>query len=80
MTKQDIFLKVALIIEDETEIPQEEIQEDSMLMDDLELSSLETMIIITTIEETFHIRLHEKDWWKLITVKDVVDVIYEAVE
>ena len=80
MTKQDIFLKVALIIEDETEIPQEEIQEDSMLMDDLELSSLETMIIVTTIEETFHIRLHEKDWWKLSTVKDVVDVIYEAVE
>lgn len=80
MTKQDIFLKVALIIEDETEIPQEEIQEDSMLMDDLELSSLETMIIVTTIEEIFHIRLHEKDWRKLITVKDVVDVIYEAVE
>lgn len=80
MTKQDIFLKVALIIEDETEITQEEIQEDSMLMDDLELSSLETMIIVTTIEETFHIRLHEEDWWKLITVKDVVDVIYEAVE
>ena len=80
MTKQDIFLKVALIIEDETEIPQEEIQEDSMLMDDLELSSLETMIIVTTIEETFHIKKKKKDWWKLITVKDVVDVIYEAVE
>ena len=80
MTKQDIFLKVALIIEDETEIPQEEIQEDSMLMDDLELSSLETMIIVTTIEDSFHIRLFVKDWWKLFTVKDAVDVIYEAVE
>lgn len=51
------------------------ISADSELIDDLGISSMDILILITYIEEEFHIRMTERNIRRIITVGDVVDVI-----
>ena len=51
------------------------ISADSELIDDLGISSMDILILITYIEEEFHIRMTERNMRRIITVGDVVDVI-----
>ncbi len=51
------------------------ISADSELIDDLGISSMDILILITYIEEEFHIRMTERNMRRIITVSDVVDVI-----
>lgn len=75
MTTEEIIRKIAEVIEDVTDIPASDIQGSSVLMDDLELSSLEVMTIIADLEKVFHIRLKEKELMNIITVSDVAECI-----
>ncbi len=63
------------IIEDVADIPQDEIDAESALIDDLDLSSLEIMSIISSAEKKFSIKISESEMLSISTVEELADVI-----
>lgn len=57
----------------------DEITADSELMEDLNISSMDILMLMTTLEEEFKITIPEKEIRKMVTVGDVVQVISEKV-
>ena len=56
------------------------INEDTMMVKDLELSSLDVINLMGSIEDTFDISIEDEDLANLLTVKDVVDYIISKKE
>ena len=56
----------------------DDIDESKALMDELDLSSLEIMTMIADLEEQFQIQIPENDIRGMVTVRDMIDFIYEA--
>ncbi len=53
----------------------ENIHADSELVEDLDISSMDILLLVSGIEEEFSIKISEREIRKMITVGDVVDVI-----
>ncbi len=70
-----IYEKLVGIIEDVTDIPKNEIQEQSSFIDDLDLASLEIMSIVAKVEKQFSVLIGEEDLLKTETISDMVHVI-----
>ena len=68
----ETFKKIVAIIGDVADIPEEDIQEESNLIDDLDLSSLEIMSIISKIEKAFSIKMSEKE---LLSIENISDLL-----
>ena len=66
---------VAEVIEDVADISRDEINMDSSLMDDLELSSLELMTIFSDISRKTSIPISNKNILEFETVADIVAVL-----
>lgn len=73
MCKEDILKRVIELFSTMTEA--EEIAENSELIEDLEISSMDVLFLISCIEEEFNIKVPEKAIRKMFTVGDVADVI-----
>ena len=73
MCKDDILKRVIELFSSMTEA--EEITEDSELIDDLEISSMDILFVISCLEEEFQVKISEKDIRKMYTVGDVADVV-----
>ncbi|MBQ7147884.1 MAG: acyl carrier protein [Pseudobutyrivibrio sp.] len=71
----DAFKKIVDIIVDVADIPAETIKEDSLLIDDLDLASLEILSIVSKIEEEYSIIISEKDLLAVQTVNDIVKLV-----
>lgn len=54
-----------------------EITEDSEFIDDLGLSSMEFFNLITLIENSFHIKISDRQIQELETIGDIMEVISE---
>lgn len=54
---------------------QEEITENSTLVNDLGLSSFDMVSVVTAFEDEFDIEISDRDIRKLVTVKDVMEYI-----
>lgn len=65
---------IANIIEDVADIPAEDINADSLIMDDLDLSSLEIMSLIAELEHKLSISISEKELLSLKTVGDLAEL------
>ncbi len=66
---------IAEIIEDVADIPVDEIELNSSLIDDLDLSSIEIMSVISKIESDYSIKISEKQILGIDTVADLLSVI-----
>ena len=77
MDRQEIVEKIEAVIEEATDIPCDEMEEDSALMNDLELSSLEIMTMIADLETIFKVRISENALRDFITIGDIADFIQE---
>ena len=75
MDRQEIVEKIEAVIEEATDIPCDEMEEDIALMDDLELSSLEIMTMIADLETIFKVRISENALRDFITIGDIADFI-----
>ena len=73
----EIFEKIAAIIEDVADIPQDEIEVSSSFMDDLDLASLEIMSIVAKIEKEFSVKISEKELLSIETIEDMIKFISE---
>ncbi len=69
MEKFDV---VAGIIEEVADIPKDEIEQESSLIDDLDLSSLEIMTIINNVSRKFSVKITEQQILEIETVADII--------
>lgn len=75
MERAEIFSQILAVLEDVAEISPEDVTESSVLMDDLDLSSMEILTIVADIEETFGLRIPEKELRNFVTMGDLVDYL-----
>ena len=73
MYNEDILKRVIELFSTMTEV--EEITEDSELIDDLGISSMDVLFLISSMEEEFKIQIPESAIRKMVTVDDVAEVI-----
>ena len=69
--KEEIISLIASVLE----IPKENIKEDTNLVNDLELESLDLVDLIAAFENKYEIEILDKDIKTLQTVKDIIDYI-----
>ena len=72
---QKIFEQLKQIVRDYLGDDKIGINEDSILTDDLGLSSLDLISIVGSVEDAFNIEVQDKDVAVIRTIKDVVDYI-----
>ena len=75
MPREEILEKVIELFSLMSDV--EEITEESELMEDLDISSMEILSVIANIEEEFQIKVNEKAIRRMIKISNVVDVIAE---
>ena len=75
MERSEIIEIIKTVISEETEISKEEIQENSLLMRDLELSSLELLAIIGKLEEKMGIKTDMDELQAVTTVGELGDYL-----
>lgn len=75
MQRAEIVSQILAVLEDVAEISPEDVNEDSVLMDDLDLSSMEILTIVADLEETFGLRISEKELRNFVTIADVADYL-----
>lgn len=73
MQNKEIQSKVIEIFSNMTEI--EEVTLESELIEDLEISSMDVLFLISSIEEEFKIEIPEKEIRKMVTLEDVVKIV-----
>ena len=56
---------------------EDEITADSELIDDLGISSMDVLFLISSLETEFNIKVSEKQIRQIVTVEDVVDIVTE---
>ncbi len=81
MTRKEITDKIVTILKENLdEWENEDITEDSVLNTDTGLDSMRFIYVMTKIESTFNIKVPERKWSKLVTMKDVIDAIEEELD
>lgn len=73
MYNEDVLERVIALFSTMTEA--EEITADSELIDDLEISSMDVLYLISCLEDEFEIKVPEKEVRKMVTVGDVAEII-----
>lgn len=79
MSKSEIKEKIISMLSESTGKEIDEKQLDKNLMGELDLSSLEIMLFITDMEEEFGIEITEELLRDIVSVNDLIDVVYEEV-
>lgn len=72
MNREDILDRVIKLFSTMTEA---EVAEDSEIMEDLDITSMDVLFLISSIEEEFKIKIPEKAIRKIETVGDVADIV-----
>ena len=70
MERSEIVSQILAILEDVAEISPEDVTEDSVLMDDLEI-----LTVVADLEETFGLRIPEKELRNFVTISDLADYL-----
>lgn len=75
MDKNSIVEKLVAIIENITGNAKEQIRIDVSVLDELQLTSLELMMIIGEAEEAFSVQIQEEELMSIVSVNDLADLI-----
>jgi acyl carrier protein len=76
MTKQEVAEAVAEVCADTLRVPLEKFVPEARFVEDLEVDSLYVVQLAIALEERFEIQMSEDDSRSLVTVQDMVDLIY----
>ena len=74
MHKNDILERIIRLFSTMTEA---EVNEDSDIMEDLDMNSMDILFLISGLEAEFKVKIPEKAIRQIETVSDVVDIIAE---
>ena len=77
MERAEIMSQILAILEDVAEISPEDVNENSVMMDDLDLSSLEILSVVADLAETVGLRFPEKELRNFVTIGDLADYLAE---
>ena len=69
MERAEIMSQILAILEDVAEISPEDVNENSVMMDDL--------TVVADLEETFGLRIPEKELRNFVTIGDLADYLAE---
>lgn len=75
----DIFEQVKKILCDQLDLEEEQVNEDSEVIDDLGADSLDIVDLVMTLEEKFDTEIPDEDIENLKTVGDIVKYIEDRV-
>ena len=75
----DIFEQVKKILCDQLDLEEEQVNEDSEVIDDLGADSLDIVDLVMTLEEEFDTEIPDEDIENLKTVVDIVKYIEDRV-
>ena len=75
----DIFEQVKKILCDQLDLEEEQVNEDSEVIDDLGADSLDIVDLVMTLEEEFDPEIPDEDIENLKTVGDIVKYIEDRV-
>lgn len=78
MGKKNVLERVISVFAPMTD--ETEIREDSKLIEDLGINSMDILYLIVCLEEEFGIRIPEKVFSKIVTVGDVVNIVASLTE
>ena len=78
MTRDEIFQFIVKVFKTMTDA--ETIQESDEVIDDLGISSMDILFLMSYLEEEFHIKITERMIRKVVTVGDLVDVVQNALQ
>jgi len=78
MNNEEILSKVVALFATMTDA--DEITEESELMEDLGISSMDVLFLISGLEAEFGVKIPERDIRQVVTVSDVIDIIAERIE
>ena len=78
MSREDICRIINNVFATMTDV--ETIQEDDDLIEDLGISSMDTLTMISYLEEEFRITITERMLRKVATVGDLIDLVQSAME
>ncbi len=71
----DIVNEIIKSIEDITDIPAEDIRPDSLVIDDLDLSSIEILSVISEASRKYSVKLTEQELMQVKSVLDLAELI-----
>lgn len=77
MNREELFKKVAEMISEKLNVPIEDIDEDSHIIEDLGADSLDAFDLVMIIEDEFGIKLEDDEIERMLTVKDILDLLME---
>ena len=75
MTEEEIFDKIAQIIEEHFEISADKVTKDLSFQDDLNADSIDAVEFVLELEDTFGSEISDEDAEKIVTVGDAVKFI-----
>ena len=79
MKYEEILEKVISVFASIAET-EDDITSDSELMEDLNISSMDTLMMMTVLEEEFKISIPEKEIREMYTVGDVADIVIKRMK
>ncbi len=80
MSKEDVFAAVQEIVSETADIEVDEVSLQSSLMNDIGLSSMDIMSMISDIEKAYKIKISEKMLRTFVTVQDIVECVAAKTE
>ena len=80
MTKEDILHKLQDILAAEFQLDKETIRPEAKLYDDLELDSIDAVDLLVKMKEFIPGKIEPESFKKVITVWDVVELLYPLVQ
>ncbi len=75
MNREELFKKVAEIISEKLNVPIEDIDEDSHLIEDLGADSLDAFDLVMVFEDEFGVKIEDEEVEKVLTVRNIVDLL-----
>lgn len=78
MSRKEIVRFISDVFSTMTSV--DEIKETDELIDDLGISSMDILSLMSYLEEEFHIKVTERMIRKVATVGDLVDLVQQALE
>lgn len=79
MNKSEIKEKILEILKRQVEVENVIIDEKSEFITDLDMTSLDIMIIVCDLEEMFDIMVQDKDIQAMVTVGDAINYVFERI-
>ncbi|MGL1936857.1 MAG: acyl carrier protein [Fibrobacterales bacterium] len=78
MKRDEIFTKLATILNETFEIPLDEISMDSHIVDDLDLDSIDAVDLIVNLQKFTTKNIDPEKFRQVRTVKDIVEAIEQV--